>query len=353
MFQQIQIGEYSHFRVDPLTGWNAVLISPSRKSRPNSKPKIPVFAYPLNIPESDKECPFCPGNEKQTPKELGRVSVNGLWQARGTVNKYPCQQLEAGNGLEKKKHPRQLWPYLFTAEGSHELIIDSPFHNAVLSKTKGEDVAPCLVLLTWRYEESRGFNFSYFRSFKNYGDDAAASMVHPHWQIVVSNFCTPHLYQMLKRFEEFARENEGVCPLCLMMENRIIGETDNFRACVPLVPFDNYEVIIAPRRHISNFAYQLKKESLAIEFAELLSKVIRCVKRAIQEPVLPNEWEKHSDPPYNIWLNTAPYTAEAGFFHWNMQIRFLTSKDGGYEKGTGAKIITAYPEDVAELLKKM
>lgn len=346
----IDLAKLSHFRVDPLTG-RRVIIAPGRGLRLSKK--IPASAFPLNLPPQDPTCPFCPGNEELTPPELARISLDGQnrWDARCFDNKFPNLQLEAGNGHEREKHPLFLRHHIHPGVGAHELIVESCRHNACLSSISKEEIAAVLSLLTRRYQDLRIIDgINYFSAFKNYGPLAAASQDHPHWQLEVRAFAPWLLYHKIKKFAEFTAE-QGICPLCLIMQERIIDQTDNFLACVPFAPFDTYEVIIAPKEHISNFAYQFGKTNLALEFAGLLRKTMVQIKRVIQRPVLGDDWARHSDPPYNIWLDTAPYNQEAGTFHWHLIIRPITTDDGGHEKGTGEKIIPAFPEEVANILR--
>jgi len=50
--------------------------------------------------EKNEKCPFCPGNEEETPKELVRIP-NFLdaakWQVRGFANAFPFLMIEDGN----------------------------------------------------------------------------------------------------------------------------------------------------------------------------------------------------------------------------------------------------------------
>lgn len=348
----VEMAKLSHFRVDPLTGRN-VLVAPARGLRPSKK--IPVYAYPLDLPPHADSCPFCSGNEEETPAELMRISLDGPrhWDTRCFANRFPFLQLEACNGDERKKHPILLQPYIHSGEGAHELVVESSAHNACLSRLLEEEIAAVLSIFVWRYQALRRIpGVNYFFAFKNFGDLAAASQTHPHWQLEARAFAPWILYLKIKKFAEFKAEH-GRCPLCLLLEERTVAETRNFRACVPLAPFDSYEIMIAPKDHVSNFAYQLGQRELALEFAGLLRETMARIKQAIQKPVLGMGWERFPDPPYNIWLDTAPYDQEAGPFHWHMVIRPITSEDGGHEKGTGEKVIPALPEEVAQILRNI
>ena len=59
-----------------------VIIAEKRKIRPKEFVKKEELVDP-------KVCVFCPGNEKLTPPEIGRVEKKGKWQIRWFPNKFP------------------------------------------------------------------------------------------------------------------------------------------------------------------------------------------------------------------------------------------------------------------------
>ena len=77
-------------RHDPLRG-ERTLIAPGRRARP----RPPHYANATPSSE-DPSCPFCPGNESETPPETGAVRDEGTrenawgWRARCVPNKYPA-----------------------------------------------------------------------------------------------------------------------------------------------------------------------------------------------------------------------------------------------------------------------
>ena len=77
-------------RYDPHRGeWT--LIAPDRRARPH-----PAHYANATPAEDDPACPFCPGNEGETPPEVAAVREDGSaknapgWRARCVANKYPA-----------------------------------------------------------------------------------------------------------------------------------------------------------------------------------------------------------------------------------------------------------------------
>src|SRR5271155_4124197 len=81
----------SEFRQNPITK-NWVLIAPSRGKRPD---QYKTYSVMHGIPEVDKACVFCPGNEHLNP-EILRIGQDGNiispndkdWEIRIIPNKF-------------------------------------------------------------------------------------------------------------------------------------------------------------------------------------------------------------------------------------------------------------------------
>ena len=83
-------------RKDPITGrW--VIISTDRGKRP-----MDFVRESVHIKGNPAVCPFCPGNEGKTPKEILAYGRNGGgkdtpgWTVRVVPNKFPALGIEGG-----------------------------------------------------------------------------------------------------------------------------------------------------------------------------------------------------------------------------------------------------------------
>jgi UDPglucose--hexose-1-phosphate uridylyltransferase len=72
-----------------------VIFAPRRAARPHDFQQRPKSV----AAESEKACPFCPGNEDSTPPEVFAVRDSGVpnsrdWKVRVTPNKFPALRIE-------------------------------------------------------------------------------------------------------------------------------------------------------------------------------------------------------------------------------------------------------------------
>ena len=158
-------------RRDPIVGrW--VIITTERSGRPHDF--IPVHA---TRPLAATLCPFCPGQERLTPKEimayrLPPVEPNGPnWTVRVVPNKFPALQVEGdidrqGLGLYDRMN----------GIGAHEVIIETPNHTDSLADMPIKRIEDVL----WAYRDrmidlKKDVRFRYILIFKNHGASAGAT----------------------------------------------------------------------------------------------------------------------------------------------------------------------------------
>jgi UDPglucose--hexose-1-phosphate uridylyltransferase len=121
-------------RKDPVVGrW--VIISTERARRPSDFNTEPVRAR-------GGPCVFCPGSEDRTPPEIlaGRAADSPAntpgWSYRVVPNKFPALRIEgelepAGEGLYDRMN----------GVGAHEVVIETPDHDAAMARMAPEAVA--------------------------------------------------------------------------------------------------------------------------------------------------------------------------------------------------------------------
>jgi len=83
----------TELRQDPTTReW--VIMAPERAKRPQNRPKRRLVH---EVPDWDESCPFCPGNESQTPPEAFRVPLTSqasAWAVRVVPNRFAALTTE-------------------------------------------------------------------------------------------------------------------------------------------------------------------------------------------------------------------------------------------------------------------
>lgn len=211
-------------RRHPLTG-ESILFAPERASRPRA------FGE-----ESADRCPFCPGNENDTPPTLAQIGEP--WRVRAFANKYP------------------------PVPGA-ELIVESPDHEGRFETiAHGDDIVR---MYLDRYR-ALADGAAYVAVFKNEGLRAGASIPHVHSQVVPLPFVPPRVQRELAGF------GDG-CPLCTP-QGHTIRETESYVWFAPDASSFAYQQWIVPRRHVADMA--------AFPEIEELSLLLRDAARATQ-----------------------------------------------------------------------
>ncbi|MFC2006091.1 hypothetical protein ACFLVG_03945 [Chloroflexota bacterium] len=124
-----------------------VIIAPERGKRPQQEPKKKVAG---ELPNWDASCPFCRGNETQTPDEVFRIptsSEDSDWEVRVVPNRFAALKPEGDTTrIEEGPFFRKMYGF-----GVHEVIIDSPSHNTPLALMPYEQVEKVLIAYQERY----------------------------------------------------------------------------------------------------------------------------------------------------------------------------------------------------------
>ncbi|MGA7615616.1 MAG: hypothetical protein WBX15_10605 [Thermoanaerobaculia bacterium] len=302
-----------------------VLIAPDRGARPHA-----FLAGASRRRETNPvDCPFCPGNEEQTPPETLRVGAPD-WRVRVFPNKYPMFVTgTAGNG------GRDGTP----AEGAHEVIVETRDHLAALAFLDAGHWRDIVTTYRDRYRVLASLEgVSCVQLFKNAGTAAGESIDHPHSQIIAMGIVPPNLGRMAARFESAAAAGDG-CPLCgiLSRSEYSIVEDDGFVWMVPPVPRLPFEQWIVPRRHHGNPA---GIEDFEIPLlARLLGTMLDATDLALGEP------------PFNWYWYAAPKGSASGTFHWYLSMQPRLTGLGGFELSTGIYVNVVAPETAATRLR--
>ena len=368
------------FRRDPVTGrW--VVVAPERSSRPMTlehaepHPRVGVGSVP---------CPFCPGQERETPNEVYAVRAPGTppdgpgWRLRVVPNKYPAVRADAGEqdnltpqppSLRGKGEPdagptarrSSLTPPSLLGKGAgglgsslfarrpgvgrHEVVIESAEHLSNPALLPDDLFAG--IFLAYR---DRLLAFAadpvleYAAVFKNVGAEAGASLGHCHSQIVG----TPLVPDLVARELRGAADHHartGRCVFCdivaaeLADGSRVVAETPHFVAVTAFAGRFAYETWVLPKAHAAR--YETIAADAAGELAGLMKRVVRALDAALAEPA------------YNWFLHTAPLrSADVPHYHWHFEVMPRTSRPAGLEWGAGCFVTTVAPETAAAELRR-
>jgi UDPglucose--hexose-1-phosphate uridylyltransferase len=327
------------FRQDQTTGtW--VIIAPERGDRPVERPRR---RPPMNpAPEFSPSCPFCPGNESMLPGIIEEVAGEDApgWRVRVVPNKYPALQPEPASGPDSTGRQPGAAAY-----GHHEVIVESPRHNADLASRPDAEIGTVMAEYQRRYVDLVGRpRINAVVVFRNHGGRSGASLAHPHAQAIALGAIPPQMSRLGARARRRYRR-DGRCLACDEIERerrerlRVIEEGAHFLAYVPFAASGPYELRIAPKRHAASFA-----EATAAELADL-GVVLGRTLRALAEVA--------DDPPYNFVIDSAGRRGVAApHQHWRVRVLPRLVTPGGFELGSGVPINPSLPERDAAALRE-
>lgn len=258
-----------------------VISSLGRSSRPMSKGIEPT-------------CPFCPGREANKPGESYRLDSDrdqndDRWEIRVVPNKFPFAPV-------------------------HEIIIHSPDHHNTLAELNIHQIEKLIWVYRQRMQTYQGQGTTLV--FNNTGQEAGASLFHPHSQFVV----VPPKIKL------------GIDPLG-EIEN-IVFESKHFQVFVPSYSGMPYEVWVAPKKRTERGrGFWEINDGEMFDFAFVFQKIIKAV------------FKKYGhQAPFNYYL----YPGGDWYFRLIPRERIL----GGFEIATGVYVNSASIEEVIAFYHK-
>ncbi len=337
-------------RKDPIVGrW--VIIATERGRRPLE------YQPDRAQPRGGSFCPFCPGHEDKTPREVLAyykttpiaTTASGAalsappdpkdWTLRVVPNKFPALMIEgsldrAGEGIYDKMN----------GVGAHEVVIETPRHDAVFAQLSEVEIEAVL----WAFRDrivdlKRDTRFRYVMVFKNHGLAAGASLEHSHSQLIALPVVPVNVAEEMAGARQHFELKER-CIYCDIVRQdladgrRVIYENPGFVVLAPYAPKFPFETWVLPKTHGAHF-----EDAQRLQFAQL-ADALRVTLRKLNVAL--------DDPPYNFILHTAPFAErEVPYYHWHFEIMPTLTKVAGFEWGSGFYINPTPPEDAAAFLR--
>jgi UDPglucose--hexose-1-phosphate uridylyltransferase len=272
------------FLPHPITG-DPIGFAPERASRPGA----------FVGGEDTERCPFCPGNESDTPPAI--AAVGDPWRVRVFRNKYPSVE-------------------------DAEVIVESAQHGATFDRIGHAQDAVRMVVDRYGAHAQA----AHVSLFKNEGPGAGTSIPHIHSQVNPLPFVPPRVAREGEAFDRAKR-----CPLCETLVAHVIRETSSFTWLAPAASWMPYQQWIVPKRHIAEMS--TFEESEIAELAVLLQSASKAML------TLGNS--------YNwIFMNYARRVSAHCYVELFPRITAL----GGFELGTGTFVEIVDPALAAKRL---
>ncbi|WP_420451040.1 galactose-1-phosphate uridylyltransferase [Ilumatobacter sp.] len=322
----------SQMRLNPLNGrW--VTIVPDRAARPSD------FAVRDRTDELalDRPCPFCPGNEEETPPSIETNAEDGNWSMRVIPNRFPAFD---GDDAFAVQH---LGPVHVKAEASgiHEVFVFDPNHDGGLQDLDDDHAVELMNVLRRRLTEHSQVPFvRYTQVVVNHGRDAGASIAHPHGQILGLPFVPSEILDEERAFARFAGGSLLTTTLEaeLASNRRIVISNDDVVVFCPFASGVPYEMMIVPQEKRSHMPDASDASLAAVGIA--LRDAIRHLRAAL------------GGVAFNLGVHTAPHQ-HTGDYHWHVHIWPQLTTQAGFERGTGVLINIVAPEDAADVLRSV
>ena len=287
-----------------------MLVSPTRADRPHDVGERAAAAR--------TGCPFCPGNEAETPPEVMAVRPGGGaadgpgWLVRAFPNKFPALPPE---------------------EGVHEVVVSSPRHLTAFGELSDEEAGRAAAAWGERVSaiaaDPRGL---WPFLFLNQGAAAGASLQHTHAQLVGLPFPPPRLAARERAFAA-----AGACPVCADFaagDGRIVAEADGLVAFAPRVPPLSGTVRIAPARHRPDWGSDTDLPAVGRLVRLLLARIDAAF----------------ATEAANLWLHQRG-PGGTPRYHWHLDAIPRLGTLAGLELGAGVIAAAHAPETVAERLR--
>lgn len=340
----------SQLRHDPIQRrW--VIIAEERKKRAGD------FAACKTENKSNRKCPFCPGNESMTPPEIasvanGDTSGTASWKIRVVPNRFPALDTHIpdlgrmGEGIYDRMN----------GVGAHEVIIEGPEHDQTMGDYSLDKFYDILCMYRERLVDLMKDNrLRYVLIFKNHGEAAGATLIHPHSQVIATPITPRTVSIELQSCRDHYRLKER-CLICDIIQQevesgeRIIYDDGAYIVYAPYASRFPFELFVAPRQHSCSFG------NATDEDLRMLSGCMKNIFTRLRIAL--------NDPPFNFVIHTSPnssakpvrpgYWATLEYdYHWHIEIIPRLTKLAGFEWGTGFYINPTTPEDAAQTLREI
>ncbi|MFA5089642.1 MAG: galactose-1-phosphate uridylyltransferase [Candidatus Omnitrophota bacterium] len=328
----------AELRRDPVVGrW--VIVDTDHPNKPED------FEYEQYI-QKGGNCPFCYGNESQTPPEIEAFRSHGTarntpgWQVRVVPNKFPALQIEG----ELDRRGMGIYD-MSNGIGAHEVLIETPYHAKDISDLLNQEVENYLRMCCRRgIDLVKDRRFKYIMVFRNYGSAAGASLEHPHTQIIALPMVPKNVAEEIKGAEDYFEYRER-CIFCDMIrqetqeKERVILENKHFLSFCPFVSRFPFEIWIIPKKHSGYFCHT--PDEAIPDLASILKETIAKVKKVFV------------NLSYNFIIHSSPINGDGDveYYHWHIEFMPKLMRVAGFEWGTGFYIDPTSPELAAKYLK--
>lgn len=326
----------AELRREPITRMWVVVTN----DNPKGPPDYLSFKPPYRSQETAAPCPFCPGNESMTPKEVFSFRQDGGgWSVRVFPNKYPFFHVEGGYD----RRAEGMYDVM-EAIGAHEIIVEAPGHTQGLSNMDPGQIERILLACRERLIDlEKDERLQQFLILKNY---PGVFNQHPHSHIIAMPVIPRRVDEEIWGTLDYYQRKER-CIFCdivreeISMKKRVILETSFFLIFSPFASRYPFESWIVPKAHNPDFHRITEREiaDLSVGIQSLFHRFFKLL----------------SDPPYSVTFHTSPVRNRfhRPEYHWHIEARLRIGLREGFEWGTGFFVNPTPPEHAAKFLREI
>ncbi len=328
----------SEFRKDPLSDrWVLTLDDPFFTPDPS---------YNLNKENNsfDENCPFCPGNENRSSHEIMRIvpaANSEKWSIRVVANNNPYVKVET----QLKKRGENIFD-IVSGTGANEVVIESVLHNDDLDTMSFENIFDLVKVWRSRINDLlKDKRFEFIMIFRNKGERAGATVVHPHSQVMGLPVIPGNIASEIESARKYYSFKQR-CSYCDVIDAemqsgiRTVSVNGYYVCFVPFASRSPFEMMILPKNHIPHFHWM--DDAAASDFAAILKDSIRRINIALNKP------------SYSIMIHTSPVQImDVPHYHWHAEILPRIKPIAGFEWASGFHINPTLPEDAADYLRRL
>lgn len=238
------------------------------------------------------------------------------------------------------------------ASGQAGLIIENKNHILTENVNSLEQYQETIKAYKDLYKQMKNSDNSdyikYISIFKNKGEKANASQIHPHSQIFALPVVPPMIDKRIQIAKDYyLKNNENLFDAAIKQEKidkkNIVFENNDYILITPYASKTPYEMRIIPKFQSSKF------EDITQNQSDNLAEILR-------ESVKRLEIVKTNDLSYNYVFNFAPVNSDDSkeidkYYRWTVDLIPREKPIGGFDWLSGIYAINKEPSDCAEELR--
>lgn len=339
----------NELRRDPVSGrWSIIIQDPIQTEK---------LLVDLRSRERGKEryvqdCPFCEGNEAQTPPEIYAVRSGGEpnapgWLVRVVPDKFPVLRVEGH--LNNRAHGMY---DLLDGIGAHEIVVETPHHNVWVTELDPQQLGHIFRTFQHRIRDLKNDRrFRYILVYKSHGEAIGPASGHSYSYVIATPVTPPRVKQELMNCAQHFQMKER-CLICDIIHqeesegSRVVDRSDHFLAFLPFASGSPLETWIVPRSHETFFESNQHSD----ELAEIFQRVLRAICEALSHPNY--VMLIHSGPNTSFGQRRGYWRTLAQDYHWHMEIVPMVRGFTSFELVSGMRVNFLPPERGAALLRE-